>query len=44
MPKKKRKNPLAKSPLLKKGGVHERSKSAERTKKKRELKRELKDK
>ena len=33
-------NPVARSPLLRKGGVHRKSRSAERMKSKRELKEE----
>ena len=34
-------NPLARAPLLGKGGVHQKSRSAERVKAKRQLRREL---
>ncbi|MYF69994.1 MAG: hypothetical protein F4181_08525 [Proteobacteria bacterium] len=33
-------NPVARSPLLRKGGVHRKSRSAERSRSKRELKEE----
>ena len=36
-------NPVARSPLLRKGGVHRKSRSAERMQSKRELKEEAED-
>ena len=40
MPKKPR-NPIARSPLLRKGGAHGKSRSSERTKAKKELRKEV---
>jgi len=39
--KKKTRNPVARSPLLKKGGPHEKSRSAERMKEKKALRSEI---
>lgn len=38
---KKSRNPVARSPLLRKGGAHERSKSSERMKSRKELRKEV---
>ena len=43
LPKPKHRNPVAAAPILRKGGAHQKSRSAERTQSRTQLRREIRE-